>query len=98
MSKGLEGWRKLSQRMLAMSSKELADRLRQQATARLDFLRYKVGIGFEPRLVAATAPADPRFFFSADAVPSLCARLRQMFPGNADEIIARAERICEHRF
>ena len=82
-----------------MSSKEIADRLRQQATARFDFLRYKTGGSFEPRLdLTATARREPQFFFSADSVPQLCARMKERLPGEADQIIERAERICEHRF
>lgn len=96
MRQGLGEWKKLYQRALAMSSAELADRLRQQATARLDWLRYRIGIPFEPRLSKTSAPAH--FFFSADAVPSLCARARQLFPAETDEIIQRAEQICKHQF
>jgi hypothetical protein len=99
MSKGLAEWKRLYQRALAMSSKELAVRLRQQATARADLLRYKVGIGFESRLVGnASVHPEPNFFFAADVVPLLCSQLRETFPAETDDIIARAERICRHRF
>ncbi len=99
MRMGLGEWNRRYRRVLAMSPKELADRLRQQATARADFLRYKVGAGFKPRLDGSrsTGP-DPHFFFSADSVPHLCSRLRDLFPKEADQIVERAERICKHRF
>ena len=96
---GLGEWNRRYRRVLAMSPKELADRLRQQATARADFLRYKVGAGFEPRLDGSqSAGPDPHFFFSADSVPHLCSRLRELFPKEADQIVDHAERICKHRF
>jgi hypothetical protein len=84
---------------MGMGSKELADRLRQQATARLDFLRYKVGIEFGPRLNrSALQQSAPHFFFSSVDVPRLCTRLRELFPEQSKRIIERAERICKHRF
>ena len=86
-----------------MSPKEIADRMRQQATARWDFLRYKTGGSFEPSFVLKAdlkpeARREPQFFFSADSIPELCARLRERFPKETDQIIKRAERICQHRF
>ncbi len=81
-----------------MSSKELGDRLRQQAAARLDLLRYRAGMSFEPSLASPSAPSQARFFFAADDVPGLCERIKQIFPAEAADIVARAERICQHRF
>jgi hypothetical protein len=81
-----------------MDRAELADRIRQQAVARLDLVRYTAGMDFAPRMLSTVSGAQPRFFFSPDAVPELCARLRQLFPESANQIIERAERICEHRF
>jgi hypothetical protein len=99
MSMELEEWKSRYRRAMGMSSKELANRLRQQATARLDFLRYKVGIEFEPRLDGSTsARPAPHFFFSTDDIPRLCSRLRELFPEQTERIIAQAERICKHRF
>jgi Heparinase II/III-like protein/Heparinase II/III N-terminus len=98
MSQGLGEWKKLYQRAVAMSMTELADRMRQQATARLDLLRYRAGISFEPRLGNVSRPSQARFFFSADEIPYLCAQLHQIFPAEADEIVERAERICRHQF
>lgn len=99
MSIGLGEWRNRYRRAVAMSPKELADRLRQLAIARLDFLRYRVGGSFEryPGVSAAARP-EPHFFFSADAHTQLCSRLRDFFPKESDQIIERAERICKHRF
>ncbi len=93
---GLGEWNDRYRRMMAMGPKEIADRLRQQTAARLDFLRYKVGLGFESRLNASRT--DSYFFFPADAIPRLCSRLRELFPRESDQIFERAERICKHRF
>jgi hypothetical protein len=98
MSPGLGEWNNLYKRVVAMSATELADRMRQQATARLDFLRYRAGITFEPHLMGASAPREAHFFFPPEAIPALCARMRQLFPTETERIIARAERICEHQF
>ena len=98
MSKRSGEWKRLYQRTLAMSPAEIVFRLRQQATARIDFLRYKAGSSFEPQLVSTSARPEPHFFFSADAVPRLCDMLRQRFPKETDEIIGHAERICNHQF
>jgi hypothetical protein len=98
MSRGSGEWKRLYKRAVAMSTTELADRVRQQATARLDFLRYRAGISFEPRWITASAVPGAHFFFSTDAVPRLCARMRELFPTETDANIERAERICKHQF
>jgi hypothetical protein len=99
MSQGLGEWKKLYKRAAAMSTAELVERTRQQATARLDFLRYRAGITFEPRLPGASGrPGGGHFFFSPEEVPRLCTRMRQLFPAETEKIIARAEQICKHRF
>jgi hypothetical protein len=81
-----------------MDRAEISERIRQIAAARLDLARYKAGANFAPRMLTAISGSQPRFFFSPDAVPGLCSKLRQVFPETADQIIERAERICEHRF
>jgi hypothetical protein len=81
-----------------MDRAEIAERIRQHAAARLDLVRYKAGANFAPRMQATVSGLQPRFFFSPDAFPGLCSKLRQVFPETAERIIERAERICEHRF
>jgi hypothetical protein len=96
---GLGEWKNRYRRAMAMSPKELADRLRQQATARLDLLRYKAGAGFEPRFDLKTpARREAHFFFSSDSISQICLRLRERFPKETYQIIERADRICQHRF
>ncbi len=103
MTNRLEQWKRLYRRARTMSSKELGTRLRQQATARVDFLRYKLGIDFEPRLIKSNSSRagprlGPQFFFPPAEIARLCSLLLQRCPKQVNEIVARADRICEHRF
>ena len=91
------GWKRVYRRVRSMGATEIADRLRQYTSARVDWARYKLGSDFAPELVVSTA-GKSRFFFSAEDVPHLCSKLRELFPETADQIVRRAERICEHRF
>ncbi|MGH9495817.1 MAG: alginate lyase family protein [Candidatus Sulfotelmatobacter sp.] len=92
-------WAKETYRRLrSMDRAESADRVRQKIQSRLDFLRYKLGGAFAPQMLPVVGGSDPRFFFSPQAVSSLCARLRELFPETAKKIVERAEKICQHRF
>ena len=91
------GRKRVYRRVRSMGRAEVTDRLRQHATARLDWVRYRVGSDFFPEI--STVPQGrPQFFFSPDEVPHLCSRLRELFPETAEQIVRRAERICQHRF
>ncbi len=90
-------WKRVYRRVRSMGRAEIADRLRQYSAARLDWVRYKVGSDFFPEI--STVPQGrPRFFFSPEDVPHLCSRLRELFPETAEQIVRRAEGICQHRF
>ena len=90
-------WKRVYDRLRTMEGAEIADRIRQQTTARVDWLRYKMGRDFASQF-SDTGSAQPHFFFSPQSVPALCSRLRELFPDTAAEIVERAERICQHRF
>ena len=98
MSSPAGRWTRVYRRVLAMDRAEIADRIRQRAAARFDVVRFKAGADFAPRMNSVVPGPQPRFFFSPNAVPGLCSRLRQIFPETAERIIERAVRICEHRF
>src|SRR5437870_1172963 len=85
-------------RLQSMSADEMIDRARQHLTARVDFLRYKYAQNAvaPPQLVQP--PHGARFFFSSETVPGLSALFRQRMPGRVKELVARAEKICAHRF
>lgn len=93
----MANWKRVFRRVRGMSGAELTDRIRQLTTARLDLLRYRIGADFAPQMIAGSG-VQPHFFFSSQAVPSLCAKLRQLFPDAAERIVERGERICQHRF
>lgn len=94
----IRDWKGRYRRLTAMDRKELRYRLRQQITARADFLKFQLGANLSPKLTPGKASEPPYFFFSGETIPTLCSLLRQRFPGRADEVIRRAERICEHHF
>jgi hypothetical protein len=91
-------WKRQYRRLITMDRKELRYRLRQQVAARTDFLKFQSGATLSPKLTLGKTSEQPPFFFSGETIPRLCALLRQRFPGRAEEIMRRAERICEHRF
>jgi len=85
-------------RLTSMDSRELFDRLRQQVMARADLLRYRSGHNFTEGIRLEKAEPQARFFFQSEAVPSLCAVLKHVFPSQADDIMFQAEKICRHQF
>ena len=81
-----------------MGPDELRERLRQQLMARADLWRYHFGAGFIAKTQGGGVDKQPRFFFAIDQVPKLCSLLRERLPAQAEQILRRAERICQHRF
>jgi Heparinase II/III-like protein/Heparinase II/III N-terminus len=95
---GHAAWKDRYRRLLSMGPDELRERLRQQLTARSDLWRYRLGAGFSPKRQSGGACKQPRFFFSGDNIPRLCALLRERLPSQAEQIVRSAERVCQHRF
>jgi hypothetical protein len=91
-------WKDRYRRLLSMGPDELRERLQQQFAARSDLWRYRLGVGFTAKQQPGGARKQPHFFFLSESIPRLCALLRERFPAQAEEIIRRAERICQHRF
>jgi hypothetical protein len=81
----------------SMDRRELFDRLRQYVTARADLLRYGSGRDFASEVQTGSV-AEGNFFFRGADVPWLAGRLKQVFPAQADDIVACAGKICRHRF
>jgi len=80
-----------------MSREEFLDRSRQEFSKRADAARARFGFEF----VEEPSPSSARtgaFFFKNDQVESLLQLIRQRVPGEAERIIARAEKILIHRF
>src|SRR5437879_4190588 len=78
-------------RLRSMGRDELVDRLRQNAQARIDGAKYR--LGREVVSVPALAPAQerPQFFFSAESIPCLCALLKERLPEATVQIVQRAK-------
>jgi Heparinase II/III-like protein/Heparinase II/III N-terminus len=85
-------------RLASMDRRELFDRLRQYLSARADVLRYRNSSNFDGELFTAGSQTGGRFFFASAEIPALCAELKQIFPSHANNIVLRAENLCQHRF
>lgn len=81
-----------------MDRRELFDRLRQYLTARTDLLRFRNGTASQNIAALAQPETFGRFFFVPTEVPALCVELKQVLPSQANNIVLRAERICNHQF
>ena len=85
-------------RLVAMDRAELGDRIRQELGKHQDAFLSQLGYSFPDRSVDSI-PADAgKFFFSADSIPATLELLRQRMPGQVKDIVAQAEKICQHRF
>lgn len=94
----LRDWRQIKSRLAQMDRQERRDRVRQELSKRQDAILYRLGSDFaeSPRSSSTSNPG--RFFFSPDSIDSILTTLRQRLPGQAEQIVQRAENICRHRF
>jgi hypothetical protein len=79
-----------------MSLDEVAARARQELGKRMDGARARTRFDFSEAPRAASA--QPRFFFDAEDGPGILSQIKQRLPGEYNQILPRAERICAHRF
>jgi len=84
------------ERVFSMSGDELVTRSRQELGKRIDGVLARIGHDFSetPR----TTSSQPKFFFDPEEVPAVLAILKQRLPGEYNQIVFRAERMCQHRF
>jgi hypothetical protein len=88
-------WRKLR----GMSRDELFARSRQELGKRTDEILSRAGYDFSRRVPVLQGPTQPaQFFFTPEQIPSILSVLSERLPQDAAQILARAQRICEHRF
>src|SRR5437867_5052020 len=73
-------WKPRLKRLVAMERSELSDRVRQYVKARVDALRYRLGLEFPDDVNVAPGHRQPRFFFAPASVSSLCSLLKERFP------------------
>src|SRR5947209_14138285 len=91
-------WNSHIARLAAMDRAEVMTRLRQYWGARADRLGYRFKSSFLPEGLVSADVNHGLFFFSPAPVPRLCAVLKERFPNLANEIVARAERVCRRQF
>jgi hypothetical protein len=81
-----------------MSGAEMRERTLQELRKRIDLVRFRLNGRPGAPVVPAHDVTPGHFFFYPEQLPELAALLRQRFPMEAKNIVARAERICAHNF
>ena len=91
-------WAGRLHRVMHLNQDEVATRLRQFTSARIDWLKFRAGYDF----VKSNHDFDIRplgeFFFTSTDAPLLCELLQRVLPTQAADIVLRAIKLCEHRF
>src|SRR5580704_15971073 len=91
-------WASRLHRVRRLERDEIATRLRQFATARLDWLKFRAGHDFAKSNHGFDIQPVGQFFFPPAEAPLLCALLQRVLPTQAADIVLRANKLCEHRF
>jgi hypothetical protein len=94
----LRGWRQTKERLAQMDRVELRDRARQELGKRQDGILSRLGFDFARNAVNPVTSKRGNFFFGPDSIDSIFGLLRQRLPGQAEQIVRQAEKICQHRF
>jgi Heparinase II/III-like protein/Heparinase II/III N-terminus len=94
----LRNWRQLGRRVGQMEWAELRDRIRQEISGRQDGFLAHLDYDFARNALNSSDRKPGAFFFSPDSVDSIVAILRQRVPGQAEQILEQAEKICCHQF
>lgn len=85
-------------RIALMGHAEVADRIRQELQKRADAILFGLGIDPSRSEIRRMGTGRQRFFFRSEDIPERIKLLRDRMPGQAEAIVRRAERICDHRF
>ena len=92
-------WLARCKRLRDMDWDELRVRARQEVAKRWDLVLSQIGSPFVgDGECSPLSHASGRFLFSQEEVPRILACLRERLPDVVEEIVERAERICQHRF
>jgi hypothetical protein len=94
----VKNWRQIKNRLSGMSREELRERLAQEFRKRQDGILYRLGFDFADSSSHLSGANSGTFFFGADSIDPIIATLRQRLPEQCEQIIRRAEKICQHRF
>ncbi|HEY6769035.1 MAG TPA: alginate lyase family protein [Candidatus Sulfotelmatobacter sp.] len=81
-----------------MDRRELVDRSRQEFSKRVDVALSRWGYDFADQARSLEKAASGRFWFEPEQVDELLRLISRRVPGQAEQIVARAERICNHHF
>jgi len=98
MKMSTKSWPKIFLKLWKMDRREFLDRSRQELSKRADAVLGSFGFDFargEPRSPRAQPGA---FFFGPEQIQDLLQIIRQRLPEQAMNIVARADKICVHRF
>ncbi len=91
-------WRQVTARLARMDREELHDRVRQELSKRKDGMLSSLGFNLAGGWRNSSSSEKGNFFFGPESVDSLIALLCQRLPGQAEQIVKQAEKICQHRF
>jgi hypothetical protein len=86
------------EKLWKMDRDELLERSRQEFGKRSDTLLARFGFDFVGREPRGQDAPPGSFFFGSDQIEGLLQLIRQRLPQQVDNIIARANKICAHRF
>src|SRR5258707_4883919 len=86
------------QRLAGMGWDELRVRAHQHVAKHWDLAVGRIGSHLPREEYCTSSGSSGRFFFGCDDVPILLDFLREQLPEVVEDITARAERICNHRF
>ena len=89
---------KVFSKLWRMNRRELLDRSRQEFSKRADAVRARFGFDFAKGEPSSARAHPTAFFFRSEQVDNLLQLIRQRLPEQAENIVARAEKIHAHRF
>lgn len=81
-----------------MDRHELIERSRQEFGKRCDVLLARAGHDFNKKEIISESFSAGAFFFGHGQIDEILVLLRQRVPHQAEQIIAKAERVLSHRF
>jgi len=90
----LKNWRRLAQ----MDREELRNRVRQELHKRQDGILARLSFDFAGNLRSSSDFKRGNFFFGPESIDTRLKLLRERVPGQAEQIVHQAEKICQHRF
>jgi hypothetical protein len=94
----MKDWQKILKKLWKMDRHEFLDRSRQEFSKRSDAVLASFGFDFVKGEPQSQCAQPGSFFFDTGQVQNLLQLIRQRLPEQAEDIVARANRICAHHF